>query len=408
MFWIKRSVLRGASRVILFVSATALAVFVTLSLGARLQTLRANAASSPFETSSAPLPAPEPESGLRGELGIDANINEATLDAYLGRDDVAYFDVRMLHDPANYEAIEGDSYLSGYVDGFEVVPYPYVGPVTGLPEAVGEPYSGPSLFSVNDDGVYVANYKESMAIVSQLFPRDKSIFLMCGGGGYAGMMKRLLVGLGYDESRIYDVGGYWYYEGKHKVDVKRSVGEESTYDFHRVPYHLIDFSVLHPTDGYAPQVDKGEQKLDDTIDEASIKGSDIEQLDALSELNSLISSKGTFVLYTYLPGCPSCASFTPVINEFARTDQVNVYQMSYNLIKGSGNAVDGLVKYTPTVLVFRDGAVVDMLSPTEDADLDHYKTLESFSSWLSQQLDVDVVTSDTVNDYVGCEADCEA
>jgi hypothetical protein len=49
-----------------------------------------------------------------------------------------------------------------------------------------------------------------------------------------------------------------------------------------------------------------------------------------------------------------------------------------------------------------------MLSPTKDEDLESYKTLESFSSWLSQQINVDIVTSDTVNDHIGCESDCEA
>ena len=67
------------------------------------------------------LPLPETESGLRGELGIDKNINEKTIDLYLGREDAVYRDMRMLKDEADYEAIGGDAYLSGYIDGFEVV-----------------------------------------------------------------------------------------------------------------------------------------------------------------------------------------------------------------------------------------------------------------------------------------------
>lgn len=354
------------------------------------------------------LPEPTPAEGLRGELGIDANIDEGAIDEYLGRDDAVYRDVRMLHDPANYEAIEGDSYLSGYVDGFEVVPYPYLAPVKGLPDAVGAPYDGPTLFSVNEDGAYVANYEESMRIVSDLFPRDKIIFLMCGGGGYAGMTKQLLVGLGYDETKIYDVGGYWYYDGEHGIDVKRTVDGKDTYDFHLVPYHTIDFSVLHPTNGYTPQADSGEQVLDDGVDIASIRGANMSQLEDVAALDALIDGKNTFVLYAYLPGCSSCASFTPIIDEFATTRQVPIYQISYELIKGTDNMVAPLVKYTPTVVIFRDGQIVDMLSPTEDDDLDHYKTLESFSSWLAQQIDVTVVTSDTINELVGCEKNCEA
>ena len=92
----------------------------------------------------------------------------------------------MLKDPGNYEAIGGDSYLSGFVKGFEVVPYPYLVNVSGLPKEVGDTYKGNTLFT-EKDGKYTANYKESMDILEYLFPKDKNIFLMCGGGGYAGI-----------------------------------------------------------------------------------------------------------------------------------------------------------------------------------------------------------------------------
>ena len=193
------------------------------------------------------LPLPELSEGQRGELGIDKNINEANIDKYLGRSDSVYYDMRMLKDPANYEAIEGDSYLSGYVKGFEVVPYPYLVNVIGLPEAVGKSYEGKTLFTQNDKNEYTANYKESMRILEGLFPKDKKIFLMCGGGGYAGMTKSMLVKLGWDMNNIYVVGGYWYYEGENNVEVKHVEGEKVTYDFWKIPYHDIDFDKLTET-----------------------------------------------------------------------------------------------------------------------------------------------------------------
>ena len=185
------------------------------------------------------LPVPEITSGLSGEFGIDKNINEETIDKYLGRSDSVYRDMRMLKDPGNYEAIGGDSYLSGFIKGFEVVPYPYLVNVTGLPSEVGDTYTGDTLFTF-EDGVYKANYEESLEILEYLFPRDKYIFLICGGGGYAGMTKSLLVNLGWDSNKIYNVGGFWYYNGNNRVDVKNG----SRYDFYKVLYHDIDFSGL--------------------------------------------------------------------------------------------------------------------------------------------------------------------
>ena len=192
------------------------------------------------------LPKPEISDGIRGEqFGIDKNINESTIDEYLGRSDSVYRDMRMLKDPGNYEAIGGDSYLSGFVEGFEVIPYPYLTNVTGLPEEVGETYTGETLFTQDESGNYVANYEESMEILEAIFPKDKNIFLMCGGGGYAGMTKTMLVALGWDENKIYNVGAFWSYNGNNKVEVKKTIDGEDYYNFSIVPYYNIDFTTLH-------------------------------------------------------------------------------------------------------------------------------------------------------------------
>ena len=172
-----------------------------------------------IKTKETSLPKPEITTGLRGEFGIDKNINETTIDKYLNRSDSVYRDMRMLKDPGNYESIGGDSYLSGYVEGFEIVPYPYIVNVTGLPETVGDTYKGKTLFTLDEVGKYQANYKESKEILEDLFPKDKKIFLMCGGGGYAGMMKNLLISLGWNQDNIY---AFW-----------------------KVPYHDIDFDSLN-------------------------------------------------------------------------------------------------------------------------------------------------------------------
>ena len=190
------------------------------------------------------LPTPEVTGGQRGELGIDKNVNESTIDQYLNRSDSVYRDLRMLKDPGYFESIGGDSYLSGFVRGFEMVPFPYVVNVTDLPESVGSTYTGETLFTY-DGANYNPNYQESMDILEALFPKDKTIFLMCGGGGYSGMMKKLLVALGWDANKIYVVGGHWYYEGENNVEVKRALSDGTVmYDFYKVPMHEINFEDL--------------------------------------------------------------------------------------------------------------------------------------------------------------------
>lgn len=193
------------------------------------------------------LPKQEKSEGLRGVYDIDKNINEKTIDNYLGRPDVVYRDVRMLEDSATWENKGGERDLTGFVDGFEVIPYAYL---TEFPkeyvdqkksENITGLYKGKTLFRL-EDGKYVANYKESMEILEYIFPKDKIIFIMCGAGGYANFTKQMLVSLGWDKSKIYNVGGYWNYEGKNAISTKIDGSDKC--DFSKVPYHKIDFDRL--------------------------------------------------------------------------------------------------------------------------------------------------------------------
>ena len=203
--------------------------------------------------SLAALPAPELSEGTRGtDYGIDKNINEQTIDNYLGRSDTVYRLMLPFEDTATWENKGGTRNIEYYISGFEVVPYPYL---TEFPEAyvaqkesenVHGLYDGVTLFSLDENENYVANYEESMDILEALFPKDKNIILMCGAGGYANFTKKMLVALGWDESKIYNAGGIWFYDGENKIDVKyTSNSGDTSYAFWKIPYHQIDFSVLH-------------------------------------------------------------------------------------------------------------------------------------------------------------------
>ena len=323
------------------------------------------------------LPLPEVSEGMRGELGIDKNINEETIDNYLNRDDSVYRDMRMLIDEANYEAIGGDSYLSGYVKGFDVVPYPYICNVEGLPEAVGSSYSGPTLFTHVDDK-YVANYSESLQIIESLFPKDKYIFLMCGGGGYAGMTKNLLVALGWDETKIYNVGGYWYYKGNNNVEVKYTENGEDRYNFALVNYHTFEFNALtklNDSGSYYKNVDEGVEK------------SDFINLNTIEDLNDLENKESTFPLFVYLSGCPSCAEFLPIVKSYAKNKDIQMYSLDLNKIWGTSNSVTDVIKYAPSMMIYKEGKVVAYLDSGKDDDFPYYRSEEALGEWFIKNID---------------------
>ena len=195
------------------------------------------------------LPAAQPD--LDSQFGVDKNINIETIDEWLDRDDVVYRDMRMLFDPADYGAIGGDADLSRTIEGFKVVPFPYIASLSVLP--VEGAYDGECLFSVewDEDGTIAsakANYEESMLALEELFPKDKAIFLMCGGGGYSGMMRSLLIYLGWDEAKLYNIGANWSYNGNRSLELivyPENADDEKIYATWRADYAYIDFSRLN-------------------------------------------------------------------------------------------------------------------------------------------------------------------
>ena len=331
------------------------------------------------------LPIPELEDGLRGQLGIDKNINEKTIDNYLNRQDSVYRDMRMLKDEANYEAIGGDSYLSGIVEGFEVVSYPYICNVEGLPQEVGNTYSGVTLFT-HRDNEYIANYEESMHILESLFPKDKYIFLMCGGGGYAGMMRSMLIELGWDENKIYNTGGYWYYDGNHKIETVYEEDGVKHYDFSNIIIHNIEFSALNKIHDSGSEDDGGSEDI--VVEDGMIN------ISSTAELNELINNKETFALYVYLPGCSSCASFHPYVKQFMELNEIEMYSVNLREIFNDKNVVTERIYSSPSIFIFEGGNLISYLDPASNDDLEYYSSLEGLNKWFIKNIDINKLKKD--------------
>ncbi len=185
------------------------------------------------------------------DFGVDANVNVSTIDDYLNLPGVAYRDMRMIFDPAEWEAVGEDPYLSTVLEGFTIVPYPFLGTLPELP--VAGAYDGDTLFTVEwgPDGEIlsvVGNYKESLTVLRDLFPKDEPIVLVCGGGGYASFTKKLLTYLGWDPELLYNAGGMWEYQGSNTVeliDYGRNP-DDDLYAIWRADYAVIDFTLMRP------------------------------------------------------------------------------------------------------------------------------------------------------------------
>lgn len=127
-----------------------------------------------------------------------SSINAENLQDYLGRDDVVYIDLRDYSD-----------FSQKHLRNFESIPFfAYIwNKEANTDTSMIQLYGG-------DPTDPVAVYNESDELLNELFPKDKTIFLMCQSGGRVVHMMNILAAKGYDMSKIYNVGGMGQYTSK--------------------------------------------------------------------------------------------------------------------------------------------------------------------------------------------------
>ena len=69
---------------------------------------------------------------------------------------------------------------------------------------------------------------------------------MCGGAGYASMMRQLLVYLGWDPARVYNAGGAWDYTGYRAVPIVDYASDEPRFYLWRTDIATIEFDQYRP------------------------------------------------------------------------------------------------------------------------------------------------------------------
>lgn len=126
-----------------------------------------------------------------------STINYENLKDYLNRDDVAYIDVRNARDNGVYDEL----HLKGFVN------YEFFADINGGSTAE----DGTQLFYRLADGTFVPRYASSIAALESMFPKDKTLFLMCQSGGRVVTLMQLLDQYGWDMNKVYNIGGMGQY-----------------------------------------------------------------------------------------------------------------------------------------------------------------------------------------------------
>lgn len=150
----------------------------------------------------APVDTTKPDAAKTPYAAGVSSINASNLFEYFGRDDVLYIDVRDFGD-----------YQKKHLRNFECIPYfAYI-----FNADAGKDAKKPQLYggTVADP---VSVYKESDDMLNVLFPKNKTLFIMCQGGGRVAQLMTILAKKGYDMSKIYNVGGMGQFTASEYAD----------------------------------------------------------------------------------------------------------------------------------------------------------------------------------------------
>jgi len=159
------------------------------------------------------------------EIKADDIITMDELDDYMFRDDVQYVDLR------NYQA----SFRSGFIYSFELIPF--------FDYLDYRAFDRQNLYDFEESEIL------DEQLLSDLFDKDKAIFLFADGCIRSGYLKEVLNHMGYE--RVFVLGGFYEYEGTHKVfgDGEFTIGDTfytSYYDEDKeLTYHMYGNYVMN-------------------------------------------------------------------------------------------------------------------------------------------------------------------
>ncbi len=103
---------------------------------------------------------------------------------------------------------------------------------------------------------------------------------------------------------------------------------------------------------------------------------------SISELDTLIENKKSFVVFVYQPMCLTSNDFAQVLNEFSNEEKITIYKIAYSNIKDT--KLGTKVKYYPSFLIYNKGKLISYLKSNKDEDTLCYISKEEFKKWFTK------------------------
>lgn len=103
-------------------------------------------------------------------------------------------------------------------------------------------------------------------------------------------------------------------------------------------------------------------------------------------LDELAAEKKNFVVYVSLPICNGdAAKFKQFVLDFQRKENLSFVYITSDYIKDT--FIYDTVKYFPSVIIVKEGKIINYLRYDSDEDVEYYKSYDGFSKWLKANVE---------------------
>ena len=102
------------------------------------------------------------------------------------------------------------------------------------------------------------------------------------------------------------------------------------------------------------------------------------------DVNKLIENKSSFVIYVYNNFCNFKIPCESIFKKFIDTNQVGILKMKFEDFKNTD--LYNKVKLAPTVIIIKDGKIIDYLESDSNEDTNRYQDIKFFEKWIKKYI----------------------
>lgn len=103
-----------------------------------------------------------------------------------------------------------------------------------------------------------------------------------------------------------------------------------------------------------------------------------------SKLNKAINNNESFILYVHNNFCSFSVPCGDIFKEATSKYKIDVMEIMFDDYKNT--KFYKKVKYAPSVLIVKDGKIIDYLDAEDDDDLNKYQDVDTFENWLKKYI----------------------